>query len=171
MHVERDQMELLIRERVFVNGKDTHIIGDDGKKSSWAFDFKRILFDPNFLEQYAHLFFEMHGNDYPFQIGGLESGALPLITALVMESKKRGTLVNGFYIRKSRKKSGTMNLIEGNVTGDPIILVDDLIHSGKSFLQQMTALDHMREAHPEWGSVTHVCAILQYKAKEDYYSF
>ena len=105
------------------------------------FDFKKTLLRAEFLKCYATLFLEQHKDMYPFQVGGLESGSIPLIAAIVMKAAESGMPVNGFLVRKSRKKSGTMSLIEGSVSNLPIVLVDDLMNLGISFTQQIEALE------------------------------
>src|SRR6185436_914631 len=76
----------------------------------------------------------------PFQVGGMETAGIPLVAAIVMKSLERGTPVNGFYIRKSRKRQGLLKYIEGTLTNEPVILVDDLINSGTSVNKQIAIL-------------------------------
>jgi orotate phosphoribosyltransferase len=61
---------------------------------------------------------------YEYQISGLETAAIILVTGMAME-----TGMNGFYIRKSRKKHGLYNMIEGRLSDAPVIIVDDLMNS------------------------------------------
>ncbi len=68
----------------------------------------------------------------PFQVGGMEAAAIPLLSAIIMKSVSRGTPVNGFIIRKERKTYGTGGSIEGVLTDAPIVIVDDLLNSGSS---------------------------------------
>ena len=68
------------------------------------------------------------GQFYPFQIGGLEMGVIPLISAITLEGMRRGTPVNGFIVRKERKETGLGNKIEGAVGDETIIVLDDLDH-------------------------------------------
>lgn len=73
------------------------------------------------------------GTEHPtFQFCGLETGSLPLIAALQMYFLQVGVAVNAFTVRKSRKPYGLFNLIEGTPNKNPIIFIDDLIHSGNS---------------------------------------
>jgi outer membrane protein assembly factor BamB len=75
-----------------------------------------------------------------FKWGGLETASIAIITAIVMKGHQRGTPVAGFYIRKSRKIIGLQKIIEGEVNDHPVILVDDLINSGNTFLKQLEVL-------------------------------
>jgi outer membrane protein assembly factor BamB/orotate phosphoribosyltransferase len=119
---------------------DLAIISSAGMNQPWIFDFKGILLKPDFLALAAAAFWETCAKRYPFQVGGLESASLPLLGAICMKGIERGTPINGFYIRKSRKPDGLQKSIEGTLTKDPIILIDDLMNSGGTFLKQMEIL-------------------------------
>ncbi len=114
-----------------------------GDRDEWIFDFRAIMLQPTWLACYAELFWERFATQYPFQVGGLETASIALITAIVMKGIERGTPVNGFYVRKSRKRQGLMKQVEGTLTDDPIVLVDDLINSGQSFLRQLEILESL----------------------------
>ncbi|MEI9973716.1 MAG: hypothetical protein WDO73_17700 [Ignavibacteriota bacterium] len=68
----------------------------------------------------------------PFQVGGMEAAAIPLLSAILLKSLARGTPVNGFIIRKERKTYGAGRSIEGTLTDAPIVIVDDVLNSGSS---------------------------------------
>ena len=55
----------------------------------------------------------------PFQVGGMEAAAIPLLSAILMKSLSRGTPVNGFIVRKERKTYGAGSSIEGALTDAP----------------------------------------------------
>jgi outer membrane protein assembly factor BamB/orotate phosphoribosyltransferase len=96
-------------------------------------DFRAILTDGLVLDAVAELFWKHCQQYLPFQIGGIEVAAIPLISAILMKSVSRGAPITGFIIRKERKLYGLGNLIEGPVTDLPIVIVDDLMNSGQSF--------------------------------------
>ena len=130
-----------IAKGAFVDGAQTRIIDkDEQARAKWLFDFRNILLRPELLNRYAEIFWQLYASRYPFQVCGMESAAISLVSAIVMKSVERGTPVNGLYIRKSRKRQGLMKRIEGSPTSDPIILVDDLINSGGTFDKQVTVL-------------------------------
>lgn len=108
---------------------------------SWMFDFRKILLEPEYLRLIIELFWERFENEYPFQVGGLESASIPLITGIILSGKERGKPVSGFYVRKQRKQFGLQNIIEGNLSREKIILVDDLIRNGNSFQYQIKVLE------------------------------
>lgn len=71
----------------------------------------------------------------------MESAAIPLLSAILMKSQARGMPLNGFIIRKERKTYGTGNSIEGTLTRDPILLVDDVLNSGRSLEKARAILE------------------------------
>lgn len=134
------KMHEIIASRVVLRRADGTAIFNKGRKTEWLFDFRSVLLDPEFLDIAADLFWERFAHTYPFQVGGLESAAIPLVSAIVMRSIERGMPVRGFYIRKSRKPEGLQRIIEGELTDDPIVLVDDLINKGGTFIKQIEIL-------------------------------
>jgi outer membrane protein assembly factor BamB len=80
----------------------------------------------------------------------METAAIPLITAIVLKGKEMGMAVNGFYLRKSRKTTGLQKRIEGVISNEKIILVDDLMNSGSSILKQLLILEELGK---------HVCSV------------
>ena len=138
------------------------IFGSEESKLSWIFDIKNISLQPHVLTTIAKLFWSQHKELPPCQIGGMETAAIPLITAIVLEGHRRGKQVSGFYIRKSRKKTGLMKQIEGSMTNNPIILVDDLINAGKSMARQIELLKLE-------GYVVHsIFAVVRFREDEEY---
>jgi outer membrane protein assembly factor BamB/orotate phosphoribosyltransferase len=133
---------------------------EDGKNVDWIFDFRAVFCDPVFLDAYTSAFVERYKDIYPFQVCGLETAALPLVGAISQKMFSLGRPINTFYIRKSRKKIGLLNMIEGKVEDTPIIIVDDLINSGSSILKQKSALGDVQKK-PE-----HAFAVLAFRDED-----
>jgi orotate phosphoribosyltransferase len=74
-------------------------------------------------------------------VGGLESGAIAIATAIVCSSfqLRPTSRVSSFYVRKSVKTYGLEKMIEGLVQ-TPVAVVDDVITTGKSVLDAVFAL-------------------------------
>lgn len=132
-----------IEKKVFVTTSEHCVVSPSGIESEWLFDFRRVLFTADVLNNTSELFWDKFKNEYPFQIGGIEVAAIPLITALVLKLEEKRVSTNGFFIRKSRKKDGLLRMIEGSVTDEKIILVDDILNSGKSFIRQIEVLENL----------------------------
>jgi orotate phosphoribosyltransferase len=117
------------------------LIASSGRTYNWMIDMRRVMTDATSLDAAADVFWSMLGHKYPFQIGGLETAAIPLVSAIQMKSVTRGTPVNGFIVRKERKTYGAGQLIEGSLNDDAIIIVDDILNSGKSIEKVRAILD------------------------------
>jgi orotate phosphoribosyltransferase len=73
----------------------------------------------------------------------MEMGAVALVTAVVFKSTMDGKYekgLNGFFIRKEAKGYGLQKRIEGNMI-DPVVIVDDVITSGKSVMDSIEAVN------------------------------
>lgn len=116
------------------------ITSSKGNQQSWMIDLRPLLLDPEALEEICSAFWGRYEQYAPVQIGGMEVAAVPLVTALILTGRRRGLAVNGFLIRKDRKRTGLGRKIEGNLTSDPIIIVDDIVNSSKSLEKVRLAL-------------------------------
>lgn len=162
-HME-EKLKQIIREKVFVTKEQKKIAYWDGSESPWLFDFRNIFLVPEYIDLIVEIFWEKLESRYPFQVCGLEAAAIPLVTAIVMKSVEKGKPVNGFFIRKSRKKTGLMQMIEGEINNHPIIIVDDVLNSGNSVMRQIKVLEELDK------NVSEVFVILQFRER-DYYEF
>ncbi|MEX1120228.1 MAG: PQQ-binding-like beta-propeller repeat protein, partial [Candidatus Paceibacterota bacterium] len=163
MENKEQELKKIIKDEVFVDSSKEQIISTSQTENLWLFDFRRVLLNPHHIDLIAEMFWDTYKDKYPFQVCGLEVAAIPLITAIVMKSVQKGKPVNGFFIRKSRKKSGLLKMIEGTVTDDNIIIVDDLINSGSSIMRQLSVVEGIGK------KVTDVFTLLHFREMEYYY--
>lgn len=73
----------------------------------------------------------------------MEMGAVALASAVVLKSTMDGKYdkgLNGFFIRKDPKTYGLEKRIEGNLI-PPVVIVDDVITSGKSVMNAIKAVN------------------------------
>lgn len=108
------------------------IISTKGGLQKWLIDLRRAFLHAETLEAIANAFWDLHRDESPFQIAGMETAAIPLLTAILLQAPDARKPVNGLIIRKERKTTGLGNAIEGMPTTEPVILVDDILNSGKS---------------------------------------
>ncbi|SED33733.1 Outer membrane protein assembly factor BamB, contains PQQ-like beta-propeller repeat [Rhizobiales bacterium GAS191] len=118
--------------RLGVHRNGETIISSTGGLHGWLIDLRRVFLKKESLEEYSDAFWRLYKDRDPFQIGGMETAAIPLLSALVMSSPKERAPLNAFIIRKERKTTGLGKAIEGDVTDEPIILIDDIFNSGGS---------------------------------------
>jgi orotate phosphoribosyltransferase len=68
-------------------------------------------------------------------------GADPVAYAIAAASAATPPIVDAFSVRKEAKAHGTARRVEGNFrTGDPIVVVEDVITSGGSALKAIEAI-------------------------------
>ena len=149
-----------IQRRSLFLGKDHPVISPRGRRQGWLIDLRTSLLDGEALELVTDLFWEQFADRLPFQVGGLETAAIPLVVAIVMAGKRRGTPVNGFVVRKERKPHGLSKTIEGVLTADPVVIVDDLINSGSGMEKVRTVLGE------EGRRIRDLFVVIDYEAAE-----
>lgn len=155
----------VIEKKVFVTKDKEKIFHKNGTETKWLFDFRRVLLKSEVLNSIAEAFWSKFSKEYPFQVGGLETASIPIITGIVLKSREKGKRdINGFFIRKSRDKDGLTRMIEGEMTNDKIILVDDLINSGSTFVRQVEAIESLGK------KVSTIFVVLRFRDLE-YYSY
>ncbi len=154
-----DDLKSIIAEKVFIKnlGLDAKFFFDP--KSTWIFDFRNILMNGGIADRISEIFYESYKDKYPFQLCALEIAGVPLVTSIMTKFYARGvTDINAFFIRKSRKKTGTLRMIEGSPDDTKeIILVDDLMNKGNSFWKQIEILESLGY------KVTEVWSILRFR--------
>ncbi len=127
------RLEEIIKSEALVRKEEQPFMtSSSGKPTNWLLDLRRTMLKAEAMEYITDLFWDMYEDKYPFQVGGMEVAAVPLVTAIILKGREKGYDINGFLIRKNRKQSGLGKNIEGVVTDDPVILVDDLLNSGSS---------------------------------------
>ncbi|QEN07130.1 orotidine-5'-phosphate decarboxylase [Oceanispirochaeta crateris] len=129
-------MKGLIKTECFRIGE---FILKSGKKSPFYIDLRRVSSDASLLAEVARGYAElMKGLDFD-RIAGIPIAALPLATAVSLE-----TGIPMIYPRMTMKEHGTGNRIEGEYKkGEKILLLDDLITTGKS---KVEAIEILRDA-------------------------
>jgi outer membrane protein assembly factor BamB/orotate phosphoribosyltransferase len=165
--IPREALERLrqkIAKEAFVNEKEYEETSNGYRRGRWIFDIKRVLFDAEALDTVSSLLLERVEQDGSFQIGGIESAAIPLVAGILMKSKERGTPVHGFFVRKSRNKDGLAKMVEGMLGDERIVLVDDIMNRGRGFMKQVEVLESLGK------KVDTVISVLRFRDL-DYYTY
>lgn len=106
---------------------------------TWMILSRRGLLNGKFLNYIALLFWDLFYEKYkeePFQIAGLETACIPIMSAIAMAGQAQGIDVNCFYVRKSPKDYGLKQEYEGFIEPDlPVLVVDDFYNSRSTFLR------------------------------------
>ena len=107
-----------------------------GKKSDFYMDIKKAYTKPEVLREITREMARLIKNEKPDKIAGVAVGAVPLVTALSLESG-----LPFLIVRKELKGHGTRNKIEGELrVGEKVIIVEDVTTTGESVLKAVEAI-------------------------------
>jgi len=159
--MDTDTLRKIIQDEVIVTNH-LHDIQNIFESPTWLFDFRKIILKPDHLKLVTDLLYAKISTLDNYQIVGMESAAIPLVTSLLLKARQEGKSVNGLYIRKSRKKTGRYNLIEGDANTNPVVIVDDLINTGSSIIKQIQILTELQVP------ILQVLTIVQFRDYTDY---
>jgi orotate phosphoribosyltransferase len=96
---------------------------------------KLVSMDPEGSELIANAILELLQTKNVDYIGGLESGAIPIVAVIANKSLQTKKPIPAFFVRKTPKERGTNKMIEGNLTENSnVVLVDDVTTTGESVL-------------------------------------
>jgi orotate phosphoribosyltransferase len=151
----RQRLIEVVRARSLLRGTRIKLVS--GADSSFYFNMKPTVFDPEGASLVASLMLEQVRRDAAEVVGGLEMGAVPIVACAVQLSflTRGGHGVQGFFVRKAAKEHGTQKLVEGVpegmvLAGKRAVIVEDVTTTGASAL---TAVAAARAAGLEVGSV------------------
>lgn len=127
-------IDLLKENEVFLEGDFTL---SSGKKSNYYINMKKAITEPEILSTISKLITEKISDDDIDKVAGPALGAVPIATAVSLESK-----LPLLMIRKEKKGYGTSKLIEGELNeGDDVIVVEDVSTTGGSLLKAIKAIE------------------------------
>ena len=127
-------IDLLKENEVFLEGDFTL---SSGKKSNYYINMKKAITEPEILSTISKLISDKIKDDAIDKVAGPALGAVPIATAVSLESK-----LPLLMIRKEKKGYGTSKLIEGElVDGDDVIVVEDVSTTGGSLLKAIRAIE------------------------------
>ena len=95
MSDQRQQLRDLVDAKSLKRGDFTLA---SGAKSTFYFNMKETLFDPDGANLIADLILDEIADDGAEFVGGLEMGAVPIAACVAMRSAQIGRPIRGFYI-------------------------------------------------------------------------
>lgn len=129
----------IIKEKSLLEGKDFLLAS--GQSSSYFFDMKKTMMDPEGSNLIASAILELLEGDTVDAIGGQEVGAIPIVSVVCAKSFLAGNPVPAFFVRKKAKGHGTDKLIDGNLeSGMHVVLVEDVTTTGGSVMNAVNAV-------------------------------
>jgi orotate phosphoribosyltransferase len=138
LSTDKARLLTIIKQRSFLKGRFKLA---SGAMSDYYLDMKPTTFDPEGINLIAELIYVMLKGEHEISsIGGLELGAVPIITAVCARSWPEHP-INGFVVRKEKKGHGTDKQIDGNFKpNSTVALFDDVTTKGGSVMQAVRAV-------------------------------
>ena len=140
-----DRLRAIIREKSYRSGQAIRLTS--GKTSTFYINLKPTMMDPEGAALLAKLVLAEARAVGAELVGGLEMGAVPIVSAVAAESYRSangGGRIAGFFVRKKPKEHGVQALIEGlddsqGLDGRRVMIVEDVTTTGGSILQAVEA--------------------------------
>jgi orotate phosphoribosyltransferase len=128
----------LIKERSCARGK---FILASGKETNFYLDLKPTMFHPEGANLVARLLLDKLKDRPVDYVGGLELGAVPLVTAVSLVSAETARPIPGFFVRKNVKDHGTKKRIEAvrDLRGKNVAILEDVTTTGGSSMEAVEA--------------------------------
>jgi orotate phosphoribosyltransferase len=137
---KRRKLLAIISRLSLLQGREFRLTS--GRSSNFFIDLKKTMLDPEGASLLADLLFERTRSEDVDCIGGMETGAIPLVAELCLRSWPEKP-IKGFFIRKQAKGHGTDQRVDGLLErGSRVILFEDVTTTGGSALQ---AVDQVRQ--------------------------
>ena len=128
-----------------------------GQRSTEYFDKFMFNSDPKILAEIAEGMSELIPQETDV-IAGLEMGAIPVVTALSIETGRKCA-----FVRKTAKEYGTCKLAEGMaIDGKKVCVIEDVVTTGG---QQLASVKELRARGAEIDTV--LCVILRNEAAHE----
>ena len=135
----RKRLLHLLKDKAFKRGR---FILSSGKVGSYYIDARSITLSAEGAYLVAYLILDLIKNEKIDAVGGPTFGADPIVGAVAVLSYTLKKPLKTFIIRKEAKAHGTKRQVEGPPLkrGSRVILVDDVVTTGKSFLESIKIL-------------------------------
>ena len=133
------ELRAIVEEHSLLRGDFTLA---SGRKSAFLFQMRSTLMLPRGQFLIGTLVVDFMKRVGLRSVGGLEMGAVPLVTAAAFASHLADYPVDAFFVRKEAKTHGAKELVNGFLRdGADVLFVDDVTTTGGSTLK---AIDKVR---------------------------
>lgn len=121
-----------------------HVVLSSGKEADYYVDLRRATLHHAAAPLIGRLLRQLTADWDYVAAGGLTLGADPVAGAMMHAAAAAGEVLDVFVVRKEAKAHGMRRRIEGiEVTGQPVLVVEDTTTTGNS---PLTAVDALTEA-------------------------
>ncbi len=120
-----------------------------GRKSNYLFNLRPTTLHPEGAAIIGELIVEFMQKNDLWAIGGLEMGAVPIVSSVAVCSYHMGWPVNAFFMRKKAKEHGAKQLFEGwlppvsEEEPERVLVIDDVTTTAGSLLQVVKTMRDM----------------------------
>lgn len=143
---DRDRLRALLAQRTLKRGEFKLA---SGRRSRIYFNVKTTMMHPEGAAHSARGLLALLDTLEVDYIGGLEMGAVPLLSVISAFSADRAKQIPSFFVRKSPKAHGTQAMIEGlddigeaeTLSGKRVVLIDDVATTGGSIVQAVDQIE------------------------------
>ena len=143
-----DPRRLRLQEIIRVHSLKTGAFTlSSGRQSTYLFQLRQTTLLPEGAALIAEIIVEYMRGQNIASIGGLEMGAVPIVSAVAALSHFKNHPVGAFFVRKAQKEHGARERIDGHLRhGGEVLMVDDVATTGGSILK---AIEGMKEEYLE----------------------
>jgi orotate phosphoribosyltransferase len=137
----KEELRQIIMDHSFLTRPEGYLLAS-GKRSPYYFDLKlTTLSNPRALYLASRILLDRISERVDM-IGGLTSGADPLLIGVSQLALREGRVLPAFFVRDEQKTHGTERVIEGTVEdGMNVAIVDDVITTGGSVVKAIRPVE------------------------------
>jgi len=122
-----------------------------GRTSTYLFQLRQTTMLPEGAALLADIIIDYMKSQGISCIGGLEMGAVPIVSAAAAVSHLKAYPVDAFFVRKAAKEHGAQERIDGHLrAGADVLMIDDVATTGDSILRAIEGIanhdPHVRRA-------------------------
>ena len=132
----RERLLGLLRTHSFKKGAPGQFLLASGKRSDFFINCKATVLRSEAHHLVGNLVLDLLGRFGPLDgVGGVAIGACPLVSAVATVAHGRGTTLDAFYVRLSRKDHGMAQKVDGLEAireGGRVAMVEDVLTTGGS---------------------------------------
>lgn len=122
------------------------------RKSNFLFQLRQTTLHPEGAYLVGSIIIDFMRRQRIKCLGGLELGAVPIVSIVAGMSHMADYPVSAFFIRKKPKSHGAQELVDGYVLdGNEILAIDDVTTTGGSMMDAVNGLASEHDCTVKWA--------------------
>ena len=139
VYTELVELGRRLYDEALVRSAQEDITDPRGQPIGWLLDTRMPMLDSRVFREVGSVLAERLATKGVRQVAGRGFGSYAVVGA-ILAAEGYGSFL-GAFVREQRKRYGRKRLVEGPVTTDePIVVVDDILNSGRSALRTVALL-------------------------------